>query len=405
MDYEISNKFSDALKFAEPPCEPIPTSIFIQYLRDAAQALHQENPAKKKLNGWNMYIECLKTYLEGEAINTVVPDEEFFNGLIQNFKHAKIPRKETRIRKSYKCDGGRRIIQTVRFLLNAYFVPQGLIKRRLIKLEAERNSRATSLPKLCEPFLIEAFIDLLHKANQETTHNPKVIRVFKTRINTFAEYLKRQNIPTFIPDEFFLLKCIEDFKNQTMRIRFTSQRFDVYYSDYVEIRAIRDVRLLINHYFLERKIISRPILLKVVRERYKRFFKLTPNTQQAIAWFEVNGRRIRAVPTYDPSGGPINMVKYIYHITNQKLLPNTTYGKINHAINFLNVVGKNGIEQVSDADLEKFTEICKARNIIQVEDYLAHIATFFINVCVFRRKLPLIPFLTCHRFRSELPLK
>lgn len=380
MDYEISNKFSEALKFAEPPCKPIPTPAFIEYLRKAAQALHQENPEKKKLNGWNMYIECLKAYLELKAIEEVVPDENFFDQLIQDFKHAEIPRKETKAPQSYQPDGGRRIIQTVRFLMNAYFVPQGIIKRRLIKLEAERNSRAASLPKLCEqPFLSWQFIESLRKANQEIVRNPKVFKVHKTRINSFQEYLERNNIQSLVPDELFLLKCVHYFQAQKLQVRFKGSRSDLYYSDFVKIRAIRDIRMLINRYFLPQEIITRPILLKIVYERYERLFKLTKNTQQAIIWFENNGRRIKSVPTYDPSGGPMNMVKYVYHVTNQKLLPNTAYGKINHVINFLSLVGKHGIEQVNDTDLERFTEIYRKKNNAQLEDYLAHIATFFIN--------------------------
>jgi len=383
MDYEIQNKFSDALKYAPPPCPPIPSAIFIEQLRTAADFMFHKDKKRGNLSNRLMYIQCLEAYLQIKGIQKVVPDEDFFKQLSIDLETMEIPRKETIGIQPYDAESQRRIVQTIRYFINTYFYPEKLVSRRVIKVYSNaRLKRISRFQKLSEPFPSEKLVELLYRANVSITRNRSSFRIFRTRIEVFGEYLKKHRIESLIPDENFLLKCLDDFKKDPPLKRTKGSSKTHSYSRYVKIRTIREARILLNRYFFPKEIIKRPILIDLVRRRYERFLRLTRNTQQAIAWFEDHGRMIKALPVYKEGNSQIgtpDTIRYIYRITDKKLKPASTIGKVNHVLNFLSVVEKNGIENVGESDLKKFINHCDAKKLAQKQDYLAHIATFFIN--------------------------
>ncbi len=129
-------------------------------------------------------------------------------------------------------------------------------------------------------------------------------------------------------------------------------------------------------------MVKRQVLKEIVIQRYEKFFGLTQNSREAIKWFEENGKRVEAVPVYFEKDGDISnqLIRMMHRVTKRELKPVTKNGKIEHAIRFLKAVNKNGFEFITDDDVKKYEEICLQRGVKQKEDYLAHIATFFINI-------------------------
>ncbi len=105
MDYEITNKFSDALKYSNPPCDPIPATILIDHLKDGVLFLHEEESKLSIFRARRMYVTCLASYLERKAIKEVVPDEAFFEQLAKDILETQVLRKECKTPKSYS-EGG-----------------------------------------------------------------------------------------------------------------------------------------------------------------------------------------------------------------------------------------------------------------------------------------------------------
>ncbi len=385
MDYEITNKFSDALKYSDPPCDPIPTPILIDYLKDGILFLYEEEPKLSIFRSRRMYVACLASYLMEKGIKEVVPDEVFFEQISKDILEAHVLRKECETPKSYSEGGIKAVPRTIRHLVNSYFYPHHLTSRLICRLNAKEMEGKGKLSKLSESFSRKDFIDLVHKANEAATAGLKkeTFEIWKRHIEIFEKYLRRNEILSFVPDEEFLFKCAQELQLEPLEAEYKGSGEDPYYSRVVKVRAVREIRIIMNRYFLPKGIIKRPILLEVVRKRYGRFFNLTKTTQQAIAWFEEHGKAVKAIPVYvDNGNGNLNtgLIRYIYRITDKKLLPNTVYGKINHVLNFLKIAGKNGIELVNDSDLKKFIEHCEGKKLSKKQDYLAHTATFFINV-------------------------
>jgi|GEM_PF-2022548 len=385
MDYEITNKFSDALKYSDPPSGPIPTPVLINHLNDAALFLHEEEPRLSIFRARRMYVACFASYLLKKGIREVVPDETFFEQIAKDIMEIEVMRKECETPKSYSGDSIRAIPRTIRHLVNNYFYPRRLTSRLICRLNAKDLEGKGKLSKLSDPFSRKEFINLVHKANEAAAAGLKkeTFEIWKRHIENFERYLSRNEILSLIPDEAFLLKCSKELQTLPLETGFKGSAKNPYYSTVVKARAVREIRIMTNRYFLPKGIIRRPILLGVVRKRYERFFALTKKTQQAIAWFEDHGKAVKAIPVYVDSGnGSLNtgLIRYIYRITDKKLLPNTVYGKINHVLNFLKIAGKNGIESVNESDLKKFIEHCEGKKLSQKQDYLAHTATFFINV-------------------------
>lgn len=382
MDYAIANKFSEALKYSTPPCAPMSASTFIDRLKEATHFQYGQDKKLSLLQNRQMYISCLTAYFDLRATQEVVPDEVFFKRLADDFATAEIPRKECGTVKSYSKEGRRFIPRTIRYLVNAYFFPKKLTTRLLLKLVVGKYQNKKRTQVLCEPFSTEAIVNLLLEANKTVTPHKETRSIRASHIRIFEAYLKRNQIQSLVPNEAFLLKCSNDLLSQPLEAKFKGSKENTYYSSFVKIKTVREVRMLVNRYFLPHKITNRPILLEVVHRRYERFFALTKNTQLAIAWFEENGRAIKAIPVYYGGNGNIattDTIKYIYKVTDKRLLPNTVYGKVNHLMHFLKVVGKNGIEHVDETDIRKFTDHCERKKLSKKQDYLAHTATFFIN--------------------------
>jgi len=132
------------------------------------------------------------------------------------------------------------------------------------------------------------------------------------------------------------------------------------YSIHTRKKVARSGRKIINEYFFSRGITKRKVLLKVEMDRYKRFFSLTKQSQDAIKWFEDNGKMVKAITVYvndgnkDISNGDTSnmVIKAIHSITNRQLLPTTISQKISTAMRVLDIVGKNGFEDVNSEDVD-----------------------------------------------------
>lgn len=388
MDYPITNRFSDALKYGGPPCDPIETAAFINHLRDGILYLEDQDKNRPIMRNREMYVDCLESYFRLKGIKSVIPDEDFFFELARDFAKSEIPRRECREAKPYLGDARKAIPRTIRSLMNVYFFPRGMTGRLISKLDTRSSAKkkAALLP-LCAPLSSEGLIRGLHEANRTLTNGAKrtVSSTRKRHIEILKDYLDRHKIESLVPDETFLLECLKKLQAEPLMAGFKGTRGSPYYSSVVKTRAVREIRTLVNRYFVPKHLVTRPILLEVIRRRFARFFSLTQNTQRAVAWFEEHGKVVKALPVYYANGNddneilPSDTIKYIYRVTDKKLLPKTVYGKINHVLNFLRIAGKRGVEEVDEADVQKFIDHLDRNKISQKQDYLAHTATFFIN--------------------------
>ena len=69
-------------------------------------------------------------------------------------------------------------------------------------------------------------------------------------------------------------------------------------------KAPRFTRELINEFLYPKGLVQRRILKEIVSQRYEKFLELTPNSREAVKWFEENGKRVEAIPVYveNPQG-------------------------------------------------------------------------------------------------------
>ena len=196
-------------------------------------------------------------------------------------------------------------------------------------------------------------------------------------VNILEHYLNKYDIQEIVPDESF-------FNIMWDRIMEDGMLNGRQYSIHSRKKISRTARRIVNEYFYPKGLVQRKVLKKIVMRRYEKFLSLTKKSQEAIVWFEQNGKRVRAMPVYVDNGkayvGDDTVIRTIHLITNKELLPVSKDGKIEHALRFLRIVGKEGFELVTDADVKKLEEYCVQRNVKQKEDYLAHVATFFINI-------------------------
>ncbi len=196
--------------------------------------------------------------------------------------------------------------------------------------------------------------------------------------NILGHYLNKYGIEEVCPDESFIEQMWDRLKE--------SGQFDGREYEWLTRKKVpRFTRKVINECFSPNGLVQRTVLKEIVIGRYERFFKFTKNSQEAIKWFEQNGKRVEAMSVLVQNGeteiNPYNeIIRSIHRITNRELLPLTKNGKIEHAIRFLEYVNKNGFEEATKEDVQKFEEVCTERGIKQIEDYLAHVATFFINI-------------------------
>ena len=102
---------------------------------------------------------------------------------------------------------------------------------------------------------------------------------------------------------------------------------------------------------------KRKLIKEIVIKRYERIQKFSNNSQEAIKWFEQNGRRVEAMPVLVQNGDSANsghVLRTIHQITAKSLLPRTKNAKIEHAMRFLEYVNKIAFEDTTKEDVEKF---------------------------------------------------
>jgi len=196
--------------------------------------------------------------------------------------------------------------------------------------------------------------------------------------NILEHYLNKYGIDVIMPNESFIQEMWD-------RLKENGQFNDRAYEWLTRKKVPRFTRKVINEYFYPNGLAQRKLLKEIVIGRYERYFKLTSNSQDAIKWFEQNGKRVEAMAVFiqkeDTDLDPNNeMVKTIHRISKRDLLPLTKNGKIEHAIRFLEYVNLNGFEEATKEHVQQFEEVCRQRGVKQVQDYLAHVATFFINI-------------------------
>lgn len=248
------------------------------------------------------------------------------------------------------------------------------IKHRYVDAEAYAKPVVSqSIPK-------DIFMRHVREAVEQLyTRSRTLLNNHRMWANILEHYLKKYGINEVCPDETF-------FKEMWDRLKDDGNFEGRTYQWMTRKKVPRFTRKVINEYFCPKGIVQRDVLKEIVCQRYEKFFNLTKNSQEAIKWFEENGKRVEAIPVFMENGqdggvDPYNQViRMLHRVTKRELLPVTKSGKIDHAIRFLNDVNKNGFEQATDEDVKKFEELCIQRGVRQKEDYLAHVATFFINI-------------------------
>jgi site-specific recombinase XerC len=205
--------------------------------------------------------------------------------------------------------------------------------------------------------------------------NRKTTNIFNSHVNLLDGYLDKYSIKSVVPDENFFDTL---WKRMQADTKINGKRYSVFTAK----KTARSIRKLVNAYLYEKlHLLKRKILLEVEYGRYERFFKLTKLSQDAVIWFEDNGRVVKAMPVLvNNKSGKEMLIKMIHRVTDKKLLTNTNYTKIQLSLLFLRVIGKNGFEQVNKADVGKFEEYCDSRQLKKKADYLADVATFFANI-------------------------
>lgn len=232
----------------------------------------------------------------------------------------------------------------------------------------------------CEPIPKDTFIKYLKDGvNFIYGHRTRdIINLKNSQVNILRGYLDFYKIEQIIPDEEF-------FDLLWKRTKESLKLNGKIYSEHTRKKIGRSIRMIVNEYLYDKLgILKRKILREVEMQRYERFFKLTSLSQEAIIWFENNGKIVRAIPVIVNGNGSDNLdesdIKFVKRITNRLLLTNTNYTKVQMAMLFLRVIGKDGFEKVDKQDVEKFDEYYDNKGIKKKEDYLADVATFFANI-------------------------
>jgi len=237
---------------------------------------------------------------------------------------------------------------------------------------------------VCQPIPRDIFIKHMRDGVEKifSSKTKTHLKVNLSYVHILEGYLDKYKINPVVPDEQF-------FNEMWKEMNHNGKLNGKVYSLNTTRKVARATRKIINEYFHPKRITQRKVLLEVERQRYERFFSLTKLSQRAIKWFEENGKIVKAMPVYvnnnsnnkgnDFSNGDM-LIKTIHRITDRKLLPVTNSSKIQLAMLFLRVVGKHGFEHATDKDVKKLEEYCDERKLKKKQDYLADVATFFINI-------------------------
>jgi integrase len=235
---------------------------------------------------------------------------------------------------------------------------------------------------VCEPIPKKGFVSHLKEGARTIFSNKEIqLDVNLSYIRIMESYLDKYGIDSVVPGEDFFVELWD-------RMMKDGNYCNKTYSVHTRKKVARAMRKIINEHFLPKGITKRRVLLEVEMARYRRFFSLTKQSQDAIKWFEDNGKVVKATSMYINNGtSDINipdtsnmLIKVIHTITSRKLLPVTISQKIYAAMRVLDVVGKNGFEYLTPEDKDKFLEYCDNSKLKKKDDYKSDAATFFINI-------------------------
>lgn len=231
-------------------------------------------------------------------------------------------------------------------------------------------------PIVPRPIPKDVFMENVREAVEKMYARSDVTRNnFRMRANILGHYLNKYGMNEVTPDEQFIKKMWDRLKENG---QFEARA----YQWETRKKVPRFTRDVINDFFFSKGLVERQVLKEIVNQRYEKFLELTPNSREAIKWFEENGKRVEAIPVYFENNGDISNqhIRMMHTVTKRELKPVTKSGKVEHALRFLKAVNKNGFEFITIEDVKKYEEICTQRGVKQKEDYLAHVATFFINI-------------------------
>ena len=240
------------------------------------------------------------------------------------------------------------------------------------------NARLYQEPP-CNPIPKEEFVSQLKDGVKFICEgrSQKFINLYSSHVNLLQGYLNKYSIKTVVPDEDF-------FDILWKRTQADTVLNGRKYSPLTAKKIARTIRKITNAYlYIKEGTLKRKVLLEVESKRYERFFALTKLTQDAIIWFEENGRIVKAMPVLvngTGSGNEEMLIKMVHRVTDKRLLVNTNCTKIQLSMLFLRVIGKTGFEQTNAEDMKKFGDYCDERQIKKKADYLADVATFFANI-------------------------
>lgn len=241
------------------------------------------------------------------------------------------------------------------------------------------NASKYGMPVFDQEMPRSVFMDYVRKGVEKLyARTEATLRNYRMYANILEQYLIKYGIEKIQPTESFIKEMWDRLKEDG---QFPARDYEWA----TRKKAPRFTRKIINEFFHPTGLAQRDLIKEIAIQRYERIFKLTQNSQDAIKWFEKNGKRVEAkivlIQNGDGEFDPNNHIQRMIHqITNRPLLPNTIDGKIVHAIRFLEYVNKRGFEEATKEDVDKFSEVCVQRGVKQVDDYLAHVATFYINI-------------------------
>lgn len=242
------------------------------------------------------------------------------------------------------------------------------------------EAEAYAKPVVSQLFPKNIFMGHIREAVEKLyTRSRTILNNHRMWANILEHYLNKYGINEVCPDEDFI-------KQMWDRLKENGELNGREYKWMTRKKVPRFTRKVINEYFYPNGLVQRDVIREIVIQRYEKFLNLTKNSQDAIKWFEENGKRVEAIPVFIENGqgggiDPYNQViRMLHRVTKRELLPVTKSGKIEHAIRFLNDVNKKGFEEATDEDVKKFEELCTQRGVRQIDDYMAHVATFFINI-------------------------
>lgn len=238
-------------------------------------------------------------------------------------------------------------------------------------------------PVIDKPMSREVFLKHIRRGVEKIfSRTENLLKINGTYAKALETYLYKYDIQEIVTDESFVEKIRLDLLNDGL----INQRGSSY--RLMTLKKIsRFTRQVINEYFYPNKLVKRRLILESTRQKYERFLCLSKEAQDAICWFEENGKVVKTLPVYveDPSQGGIPgngnpSIRRIITITDRNLLPVPNATKIQQVLLFLRIIGKDNFKDVVEADVQRLAQYCDKRGLKKKQDYLADVATFFANI-------------------------